>query len=70
MIRRSARKGEALDLGWTRDDLGPLANVHCLRLAVDRYCDVFAFTMKGHGSVKTPRKRAMRLNEGYVSESA
>jgi len=60
MIRCSASKGEPLDLSRPRYDPGPLAYVHGLRLAVNRYRDVFAFTMEGHGSDKTPRKRAMR----------
>lgn len=70
MIRCPACKGEPFYLARPRYDLRPVANAHRLGFTVDGYCDVFAFTVKGHGSVKTPRKRAMRLNEGYVSESA
>ena len=46
-------------------DVGRLALV--LSLGLSKYNAVNNLT---HDSDKAPRKRAMRLNEGYVSESA
>lgn len=48
MFRCSASKGKSLNLRWPRYDPGPLAYVHGLGLAVDRYCDVFAVSAEGH----------------------
>lgn len=66
MIGGSTSKRKSLNPAWLRCDLRPLANVHCLGLVVDCYCDVFTFTREGHGSDKPRRKQAMRMDEGWL----